>query len=451
MMKRVFCISNFRRAAGLVACIIILGVLLNQVSHIVERKTSTIKYTPFFEEKNDFDVLFIGSSHVVNGIFPMELWSDYGIISYNFGAHGSGIPASYWTMQNALDYTNPRLIVFDCWGIESDEKFSKNKHLHYSLDAFPLSITKIRGINDIFKDDKMSKLEMTWDYATYHARWSQLEKEDFDVEYTKEKGAESRVGVYPVDDWSYIDDGLSYEGDSLGTEYLIRVIETCKRKDIDLLLIYLPFPASIDQQHGANRAHEIAEKYDIDYINMLNMELVNKGIDYCDESHLNPSGAKKVTAYLGRYITENYGLTDHRKDEKYKKWIEDLREYESYKKELLEEADNLAVYLSLAADKGVTTEIKINNKDIYKCTLYVELLENLGLSEEEITQSPETILIRNGDICIDNDKDVATDLDGMNSDLDILIRDRVGNTIDRVGFTYDVYADGNLIMTGIYR
>ena len=47
----------------------------------------------FLKEDRDYDVLLFGSSHMVNGIYPMELWKDYGITAYNLSGHGAGLAA----------------------------------------------------------------------------------------------------------------------------------------------------------------------------------------------------------------------------------------------------------------------------------------------------------------------------------------------------------------------
>lgn len=68
---------------------------------IVARKDSYFKYEPFFKQEENFDVLFMGTSHVLNAVYPMELWNDYGIVSYNFGGHGNYLPTTYCIMKNA--------------------------------------------------------------------------------------------------------------------------------------------------------------------------------------------------------------------------------------------------------------------------------------------------------------------------------------------------------------
>lgn len=140
------------------------------LSDLLEAEASDYKYIPFFEEKNDFDVLFMGTSHVINAVFPMELWNDHGITSYNFGGHANEMATTYWCMMNALDYKTPKLVVIDCFLIDSDAKVSIHpEYLHYSLDAFPLSITKIKTAYDLVDNDR--RLELLWNFSIFHDRW----------------------------------------------------------------------------------------------------------------------------------------------------------------------------------------------------------------------------------------------------------------------------------------
>ncbi len=145
-----------RKLWKIVSCILticLLAVSLNFLTNLMERKYSITKYQPFFEQEADFDVLFAGSSHVIQSIYPMELWNDYGIVSYNFGGHGNPIPTSYWIIKNAMDYTSPKLIVIDCLMLEYNIKMSKlYSQVHDSLDAFPLSATKIKATADLLND-----------------------------------------------------------------------------------------------------------------------------------------------------------------------------------------------------------------------------------------------------------------------------------------------------------
>ena len=63
---------------------VLLVLILVRISGLVERKSAYQKNGDFMEQSEDLDVLFLGTSHVINGVFPMELWKEYGITSYNY-------------------------------------------------------------------------------------------------------------------------------------------------------------------------------------------------------------------------------------------------------------------------------------------------------------------------------------------------------------------------------
>ena len=96
-MKRIIKSSIFILS---VFCLVAAG--LWGLGIVTERKESRNKFAGFYKEKEDFDVLFIGSSHVLNGVFPQLLWEEYGIVSYNMGGHGNRMALNYWVLKNVI-------------------------------------------------------------------------------------------------------------------------------------------------------------------------------------------------------------------------------------------------------------------------------------------------------------------------------------------------------------
>lgn len=351
--------------------VLLVGCLTKVVS-VLERKTSDIKYTPFFEQKADYDVLFIGSSHVVNGIFPMELWEEYGIVSYNFGGHGNQIGTSYWVMMNALDYTTPKLMVIDVFGVHEQMKRSVTaEQMHEAFDAFPISETKYHMVQDLFDDETeevyASRWEYFWDFGKYHSRWNDLKEEDFQKPLNKEKGAESRIDVAIPAEYPICSKEEVLPEDTVAMEYLCKMIEECQERGIEVLLTHLPYPSETGYQIAANSVYKIAEKYNVNYINFVNM---NSVVDYTTDcydisSHLNPSGARKVTEYLGDYIMSHYEIPDRREDADYVRWQEDYAKYTKLKYDNLQAQTSLDDYLMLLRDEDLNAYIYITAQSGY--------------------------------------------------------------------------------------
>lgn len=405
-----------RKLWRIMSCVLTLcclAVSLNFLTKLMERKDSVKRYLPFFDQEADFDVLFMGSSHVYSGVFPMELWNDYGIVSYDIHGPDSKIPTTYWLMKNALDYTTPKLIVVDCLFLELDEKTSNNySFVHTSIDAFPLSVTKIKATLDLLNDPVMSEriengtlveaeertpIGLLWNFSVFHSRWSDLKEDDFQPIAIPEKGAFSRIAVTAPRDVSKVDRGEKLEENTVGVEYLKKIIEECQECGIDILLTYLPFPALTNDYKNANRVYDIAAEYGIKYINFLDMDIVNFNTDcYDSNSHLNVSGARKVTDYLGKYIIENYQIPDQRSNPEYSDWFEDYEEYRAMKVQNLQAQRSWNTYLMLLADKNFDTVVEIRNSDFWRNNTFVSLVENLGIDMSNVSEATNYLMIRRG-------------------------------------------------------
>ena len=388
------------RIMGCIITVVLTVSLLGIMTNIVERKASYIKYVDFFEEKENFDVLFLGSSHVINGIYPMELWNDHGIVSYNCGGHSNQLGTSYWVMENLFDYTTPRVVVIDCLGLENNRKCSGAfSYLHMSLDAFPLTPTKVRAVWDLLDDpvvDEMiangtvekgeprTKMGLLWNYSVYHSRWNELTQRDFSPTPSKEKGAEFRIAVTNCE-YNALDREQKIEGGTLAEQYLRKMIEECHSRGIEVLLINIPFPAKEEEYQAANYAYDIADEYGINYINFFDMAMIDGNTDFFDATgHMNPSGARKITGYLGDYLVQNYNLTDRRDDESYAGWNADYLEYTELKDENFRTQEDLASYFVLLYGDNVDASIEVSDISILQNENIAGLLANAGIEKGEI-------------------------------------------------------------------
>lgn len=422
-------------------CIFIL--MLNYVAGLVESNASYNKYSPFYMENGEYDVLFMGNSHVLNGIFPMELWNEYGIVSYNFGGHGNHLATTYWIMMNALDNSNPELMVIDCSKLLLTDKVRPEKQgiaqQHVSFDSVPLSTNKIRAIWDLLPDEE--KMNFIWDFSIYHTRWNKISEVDFETEITKEKGAESRIGVATPIEFEKIASTEKQEEYTVSVEYLIKMIEECKSREIEVLLVYLPFPAAEEEQREANLVYDIAEAYDVHYLNFLDEDIVNYDTDcYDPNSHLNPSGARKVTSYLGNYIMENYDIEDQRSNVLYENWYTDYEEYTLYKIDLLKEQIVLENYLMLLSDKNLDCIIQIENNQVLNTDKITALLENLNVDCSQISDESTTeISVEAGGESVRygyNGELVLLEGDVIPDIYITVVNRATGEIVDSVGFTY---------------
>ena len=379
-------------------CIIAIGLtvfFLIYFTELLSRKTAYEKYTAFFEEEEDFDVFFFGTSHVKYGILPMELWNDYGIVSYNFGTNQQYLPTTYWQMENVLEHKSPQLIVIDCFYLSSSEKISIS--LHDTLDVIPFSRTKFNALRDLIGDGESDYTyrEFIWNYYIYHNRWNELTELDFKQFDTAVKGADYLIGIEIGDEISEIPEENKFEEDTVSVEYLEKMIEECQRRGIEVLLVYLPSSTWEDAPMEADRVYDIAEKYGVNYINFLDLSVINNKVDYYDNNHVNLAGCRKVTDYLGQYITKHYDINDQRGNAEYADWNADYADYRNIVNADLKNYESLDYYMLFLHNKDYLTFIEINTPEIWDNSYYCDLFESLGVDQSKITDDTDLLVIQN--------------------------------------------------------
>lgn len=323
----------------------IIFLFIGFAGKVVQRKESVKKYSDFWELSDQIDVLFFGSSHVLNGINPLMLYEEYGITSYNMAKHGGMITESYWMLMNALDYCQPKCVVVDLWALDRDyqyidlmegnrtqEELDRSVSLfHDNIDCWPLTKTKVATINDLISDYEIRK-EFFWDFSIYHDRWSSVSAEDFKM-VMGEKVAASHLGSAPryitapgfsIYQPQKIGEPLAY--DTVCVKYLYKIIEECEERGIEVIFTFMPMAVAYEQDWLAvNTGEIIAAENEILFLNLLpheNQSVIDFELDMFDEGHANNSGMKKLTSYVGKYLCEVDGIVDHREDTEYQKWNE---------------------------------------------------------------------------------------------------------------------------------
>ena len=372
--------------------VLLLSVTLASCTRILERKASSNQFGPFLDNPKQYDVLFFGDSRFVNCLFPMEIWEDYGIAGYNLSCYGNTMPVNYWSMMNAFDYVEPEVVVLAVNGVRKDLKVTgSSSDLHTAFDFFPLTRTKLRAIADLTDDpgaaddDGNRYMDMRWEYyltlGKYHSRWSEITPGDLKGNPNVQKGADMMVGVAPTEDYNLIDDDQYAEETGVGYSYMRRTIEECQARGIEILLVHLPYPASENSQMNANTVGSIAEEYGVNYIDFVRMDsVVDYTVDcYDQQAHLNPSGGWKVTDFLGQYLRDCYGLSDHRGDADYANWQQTLADYAAYKRDLTVQQNSLMPLLVMLHDDSVSVSIAVKaHADLYWDDQVLALLHNMN-------------------------------------------------------------------------
>lgn len=298
-----------------------------------------------------YDVIFAGSSHMNNAVYPMELWEDHGFTAFNNAQSGEVIPISYYTCKYALETYDPKVLVLDVYMLYHGKEYGNLTWAHQSLDHLPAQY-RIPAILDLIPND--SKKEFLFPMNLYHSRWKELKKSDFAPSDNYQRGcaqnfvlAEDIIGMT----FEHTPADVKVQPAEIPVTYLQKIVDLCRETETELVLVALPYFISSEYDDGTHKMEndqayfnwvaDFAAENGVDYINFFHL-FEEIGFDWfqClyNYSHMNYHGGKIITEYLGKYLTENYPLPDRRDDPAYTHWNEDLEKYTEYRSQKLENA-----------------------------------------------------------------------------------------------------------------
>ena len=138
----------------------------------------------------------------------------------------------------------------------------------------------------------------------------------------------------------------------------------------------------------ANGVQVIADEYGVPYLNFHQIPgVVSMAVDMANRSHLNDSGARKVSYYIGDFIKENFDIPDRRNDPAYASWTEQYETFRDIKDERIRGRRSLKKVLMLLMDRHVNTYIRIRqDSKLYDSSVLRKLVWNLSARDKELTR-----------------------------------------------------------------
>lgn len=467
-MKKVLFISTI--------IISLLSAYLVQCSFV--KNESYSKSWEFYQNSNpnEYDLLIIGSSHLTMSISPLQLWNEYEITSYNMADFGQTMNENYWILKYALEKMQPKLVVLDAYGLFVDETIvTKNsENFHSNVDAMPLCGTKISMIKDIVSEDE--RLYYFFPLSYIHEQWGQNSyKKSLDTLYSFKgealdtRDVEQNVPIYDLSKERENDLVTRNESSSTSREYMRKSIELCKEKGINVLLLNTPSRYSDDKQAWTNSANTLAEEYGVEFLelNRLN-KLVNLATDFRDEGHVNSSGARKITTYLGDYVLKNYNVKTDRDDNQKEKWNKEYDEYREYILQQIKNQVSLDSFLTLLYHCSFDVVLEITDIDILSDEYYSNFLNNLGCLRDNYNVDNSVYLVMDGKTnemsvvndlaignnyatCIGNIKKEQKSEGGYTISLnEMSVLDILDNQIENKVIRFGVLDDGEIVYRGSF-
>lgn len=268
------------------------------------------------EPKNSIDVLILGDSNAYSACSPMYIWNKYGIPTYVAAEGFQNVTGASNLLDEVLTCQKPKLVVFDVnmlWTGKTTLKKVENNLKNMAYKYLPL--------------------------AQYHNRWKTMDVKDmFDAkEYTyrsASRGQYLSMEVKPFTGQSKMAKTDAVEDiPEVSRVLLDKLISKCNENGIKMMFVETPTAKSWNYARH-NAMVKYAKQKKIDFVDMNTLE-GKYAIDWSTDTrdggrHLNCKGAEKVSAYLGKYISEHYSFKDKRDLEKYVDWNNDYLDYIKY-------------------------------------------------------------------------------------------------------------------------
>lgn len=383
-------------------------------------------------EKNTIDVLFLGSSVCVNAFNPQIIYDQSTIRSYNLGSEQQSIFLSYYWLKEAFRTQSPRVVVLETRFLfthHPESPINTTEGLtRKCLDPMKWSPIKIEAIHNLCKiDSSQSELSYYFKNLRYHSGWNNINSSyfDFSTGYGSDLKGYSPLSNYGNKTYDSVffpkNTDVFESPNELCYQYLIKIIEFCKERNVDLLLVNLPESSMTDEKN--NTLNRMAYDYNVKFINLcefdnytsLNVSLpVESTID-----HANLWGSEKISLYFANLLSNNYNIpkiTDSQ-------WESSSETYSHFVKNCnLTHVEKISAYIQLLNDPCYTVFISAhNNTANYIPYEDIKSFRDIGINTDLLfsEEGDYIAVISQGNVNEKNGSDSIQEIKGLLHTLDV--------------------------------
>lgn len=315
----------------------------------------SVQIRGFYDEpKDSIDVLVLGSCNVYNAINPLVLWDEYGVTSYVMGSSDQKLVTSYYYLQEALEYQNPKVVVLEALFLTYGTDEPNEAYNRRAADYLRIGENKLNLIKTFISEEQAWKKsgepesDLVFEYGSYlfpflryHTRWTSLEPDDFT--FWEKDGAHATKGGVPVfvnvseeKQASYYNTYMRPMGKVARIReeskiYFEKIKELCDQRGISLMVIKSPSAYYWDyaqHQAVADYMQELEVPF-IDYNLTLDVEVT----DFYDEdtARMNAIGMQKVTRQFVKDFMQRFDLESRKEDPQIaQRWDAAIAEYNEW-------------------------------------------------------------------------------------------------------------------------
>lgn len=319
--------KNIIKVVTFLFLIICVGAVLTSILQFQDIAPYMIQRYYEDTENENFNVLFLGSSHFHNTMDTHIIDDELNVKSYILTVGSQKMGQSYFLLKEAMKYDDIDVVALELYSLflpdvlTTQKKSRVSQNMSWSLNKIEYLI-EYYGFPDLFFDifpilryhDNFSnpstvisnlenygiqKIYPDFVYHGYYSEDKEMTKEEFKTNKTEPTFAAKVYKQTDIENYDY------YE---LEKEYLLRIIDLCKKNDIEVLLVKTPvisYFGDIEQysENYTRLAEQIASEYEINYIeyNYLHKVLGLDHSKFKDVGHVNKEGSQIVTNHFVQY------------------------------------------------------------------------------------------------------------------------------------------------------
>lgn len=264
-----------------------------------ETKKVTDTYSFVSEPKNTITVAGVGNSDLYSGFVPLDFWKETGCTSAVYASARQSIAKSTELMQTSYATQKPKLVI-----IETDMFYDKNP-------ANPTTVKESKRLKDLIQKIKIKHLSEDLN-SVITGLGIPADDKNLTLQQTHGYRYSTKIcKIKAVDYMAYTDNVEHMTAEN--TVAADKLINLAKKNGSQVLLVEMPSITSWNYERH-NGVAEYAQSRGVKFLD-LNLAYDDMSMDmttcFRDKgNHLNYFGAKKATAYIAKYVAENYSLTE---------------------------------------------------------------------------------------------------------------------------------------------
>lgn len=275
------------------------------------------------EDSGNVDVLFAGTSHVYSAINPtlVDSAGNDAFHSYVLSGSGQSMALTYYTIKEALRTQHPQIVAVEAFRIIGKQKMAENNamaNFHY----MPVSLNKVEALFATTEATSRERVGMS--LVTYHSRWQELQRSDFKIKRTETTKSGDKVkttkdnvqaelrGYSEVKNSEKVEplpetvDHINQAAWNENYPWLERIATLCRENDCKLVLFWTPNAMKGQKTYIAKVREQLSQSYPettyIDYSALAKTGAITYDRDFADQTHVNVSGARVVSADMGKRL-----------------------------------------------------------------------------------------------------------------------------------------------------